>query len=901
MGNKMRRYVDNIGLNGLMRWSRISSLCAVTSISTLLAGCGGASTQESLAVSAASEKQMMALGGPTTLPVCPAEPNTLLAINAVQGTAGTSPLVGQLVTVRGVVTGDFQASNQLKGFFIQQVIPDKDPQTSEGIFVYAPANPTPVKAGDYVQVSGTVEEFKSAAADAGSLTQISQLSQVSVCGGGISIKPVVLSLPVTSPDSLEAYEGMLVKFTQTLTVNDVHSLGRYGEIILAPQRLYQPYNNPVSTDAIANAALNARSKIVLDDGLSPSNPNPTPYLSASDTSGTRRVGDTVQNVQGILTWAFGAYRIQPTQQATFTPSNPRPLAPSAPTGTLKAGSLNVLNYFTTLNQRGANSAAEFTRQKDKLVTTIAGLNADVLGLMEIENNASTTIGDLVTAVNAKMGAGTYTYINSGKPGTDQIKVAIIYKANKLTPVGIPVVPNDAGFVVDGGMRPPVAQRFAASDNNGSFWFVVNHLKSKGSCPAGSNDVNRDLGQGCWNVARITQATTLKNWVAGLVASSGEADVLMVGDFNSYLNEDPLASLEAGNFESLLRRLPASDRYSYVFNGETGALDHAFASNQLKSQVSSVTVWHINADEPEVLDYNTEFKTNDRYELSPYRSSDHDPVLLGLNLSADAPIIVPTLNALLPVSAQAGDSVSISNIQATVANGSGNATLSVDWGDGSGPQALASNALSASKTYAVAGSYTITLLLTDGRGIGVQLTGNINVSSVPGPGLGSDLFFSEYVEGSSNNKALEIYNPGAGPIDLSLYRVKLYANGASVPTSTQNLSGSIAGGSTLTLVHASLTPAAVVIGVKQVSSVTNFNGNDAITLEKNGNVIDAIGQVGVDPGTAWVNGAVTTLNKTLRRKAGISQGSVPPAAPAVWNPALEWDAFAVDTFNGLGSR
>lgn len=896
----MGHYVEKIGLNSLIKWSRISGVCVAASIAASLTGCGG-TTQENLTSGAQPEKLMLALGSPTTLPACPAAPNTLLAINAVQGTSETSPLLGQLVSVRGVVTGDFQASNQLKGFFIQQVITDKDAQTSEGIFVYAPVNATPVKAGDYVQVSGTVEEYKSAATDVGTLTQISQLSQVSVCGTGITIKPLVISLPTVSVSALEAYEGMLVKFTQTLTVNDVHSLGQYGEMILAPQRLYQPYNHPTSTDAIANADLNARSKIVLDDGISPSNPNPTPYLSASDKTGTRRAGDTVQNVQGILTWSFGAYRIQPTQQATFTPVNPRPSAPAAPTGTLTAGSLNVLNYFTTLNQRGANSALEFTRQKDKLVSTIAGLNADVLGLMEIENNASTTIGDLVAAVNAKMGANTYSYINSGKPGTDEIKVAIIYKANKLKPIGTAVVPNDAGFVVDGGMRPPVAQRFAATGNNGSFWFVVNHLKSKGSCPSGASNVNRDLGQGCWNIARVTQATTLKNWVAGLVANSGEPDVLMVGDFNSYLNEDPLAVLEAGNFESLLRRLPANERYSYVFDGETGALDHAFASNNLKSQVSSVTVWHINADEPEVLDYNTEFKTNDRYDVTPYRSSDHDPVLLGLNLNPDPVTVLPTLNANFPASAQAGDSVSITGIVTSVANASGSAALTVDWGDGSAPQALALNATSASKVYASAGSYTISLLATDAQGISVQLTGSIIVASAPGSGAGTELFFSEYVEGTSNNKALEIYNPSNASIDLSVYRVKLYANGATIATSTQNLSGSIAAGSTLTLVHASLTPAAIVTGIKLVSSVTNFNGNDAITLEKNGNVIDAIGQVGFNPGTAWTDGTVTTLNSTIRRKASITQGSIPPGAPAVWNPAAEWDGYAVDTFGGLGTR
>lgn len=885
----------------LMKCLKHSGFLLLAGITTILAACGGgAETEQNKPLAA---KQMMALGGPTTLPACPASPNTLLAINAVQGSGETSPIVGQQVSVRGVVTGDFQAANQLNGFFMQQVMTDSDPKTSEGIFVYAPGNASPVKAGDYVQVSGTVAEYKSSASDVGTLTQITQLSAVSICGRGITIKPVVISLPVASLSDLEAYEGMLVKFAQTLTVNDVHSLGQYGEIILAPQRLYQPYNNPTSSDAVANADLNARSKIMLDDGLSPSNPNPTPYLTASDNTGTRRVGDTVQNVQGILSWGFGSYTIQPTQQPTFTPNNPRPAAPAQPTGTLKTGSLNVLNYFTTLNQRGANSAAELIRQKDKLVSTIVGLNADVLGLMEIENNASVTIGDLVGAVNAKLGANTYTFINSGKPGTDQIKVAIIYKASKVTPVGIAIVPTDPGFVVDGGMRPPVAQRFFANDNNGSFWFVVNHLKSKGSCPSGNTNVNRDLGQGCWNVARVTQAETLKNWVATLVANSGEPDVLMVGDFNAYLNEDPLASLEAGNFESLLRRLPGAERYSYVFDGETGALDHAFASNSLKSQVSSVTVWHVNADEPAVLDYNTEFKTNDRYDATPFRSSDHDPVLMGLNLHADPAIIAPTLSATLPTTAQAGTSVSITNIITSVASGSSIVSLSVDWGDGSGPQALATNATSAAKIYSGAGTFSITLLLTDTQGLSVQQIGGITVSSAPGPGpgAGAELFFSEYVEGTSNNKALEIFNPTANAIDLSIYRVKLYANGAVVPTSTQNLSGSIAAGSTLTLVHASLTPSAVVIGTKLVSSVTNFNGNDAVTLEKNGNVIDSFGQVGFNPGTAWTSGAVSTLNMTLRRKSGIEQGSIPPNAPGIWDVSLEWVAFPVDTFDGLGIR
>ncbi|HTD03142.1 ExeM/NucH family extracellular endonuclease [Undibacterium sp.] len=886
----------------MKRWSGRASfagLITVSSLALFLAGCGGSSADNNNP----RNSNALLLMPPGALPACPAAPNTLRDIDVIQGADATSAYVGQLTTVRGVVVGDFQASNRLRGFFIQQPVPDNDPKTSEGIFVYAPGNATIVKLGDYVQVSGTVEERKATSTDTESTTQISQLSQVTVCGKGPTIQPATISLPVANPSDLRAYEGMLVKFTQSLTVTDVHSLGQYGEVVLAPSRLFTPYSNPAGNDALANAALNARSTIILDDGSSPANPNPTPYLSASDKSGTRRVGDTVQNVQGIMTYGFGSYLVQPTQQATFTATNPRPAAPNAVGGTLRAGSLNVLNYFTTLNKRGANTVLELQRQRDKLVMTITGLNADVLGLMEIENNASTTIGDLVAAVNAKLGANTYTFINSGQPGTDEIKVAIIYKPSAVTPIGNAKIPTDPGFGVDGGLRPPVAQRFAANGNNGSFWFVVNHLKSKGSCPSSKSSSDQDFGQGCWNASRVVQTAALKNWVAGLVSSSGEPDVLMVGDYNAYLNEDPIASIEAGNFEALARRLPAAERYTYVFDGQSGVLDHAFASSSMKAQVSGITVWHVNADEPAVLDYNTENKVDDRYDATPYRSSDHDPVLVGLTLNPDPAVAAPTLNAVLPTAGQAGAATTITGIAAAVINGTGTPTLTVDWGDGAGPQALAINASTASKTYAGAGTYAIKLVLTDGTGVTAELSGPVTISPAagPGPGDGAELFFSEYVEGSSNNKALEIYNPTAAAVDLGIYKVKLYANGAVNPTTTLSLTGAIAPGATLVLYNASTAAARVaeIQGVKQTSGVANFNGDDAITLEKNGSVVDAIGQVGRQQ--VWTSGPASTIDTTLRRKAGINHGSIPSAYPAVWDVAQEWDAYPVDTFTGLGQR
>jgi uncharacterized protein len=880
---------------------RLLSRSAVTlfSFAALVAGCGGGDS--SLPADKFSAAPIGS-AGPASLPACPAPPNTLHNITAVQGAGTLSPLAAQLVTVRGVVTGDFQSATRLNGFFIQQPLPDQDGNTSEGIFVYAPAGTTPVKAGQYVQVSGTVEEFKSGSSDPERATQISKVSSIALCGAGPAIAPRTLTLPVASASELESLEGMLVDIAQPLTVTENRNLGRFGELMLSANgRLYQPNNHPTLTDRSAIAELNARSSILFDDGAAVSNPNPIPFLSASDTSGTRRSGDTVTGVRGVLTWAFDAWRIQPTQTALFTPANPRPAAPAAVGGRLRAASLNVLNYFTTLNQRGANSGAEFARQRAKLVTTIEGLNADVLGLMEIENNATTSIGDLVAAVNAKMGANTYALVDSGAPGTDAIKVAIIYKPSRVSALGTAMVPSDPDFAVDGGLRPPLAQRFAARDNHGAFWLVVNHLKSKGSCPTGAASAERDLGQGCWNLARVRQANALNKWVAGLVAGSGEADVLMVGDFNAYLNEDPIKTIESAGFEDLLKRLPPAERYTYVFNGESGALDHGMASSKLGPQVSGVTVWHVNADEPSVFDYNTEFKSDDRYAATPFRSSDHDPVLVGLNLAADAAASAPIVNATLPRSGQTGSAAVVSGISTTLADGASAGALTIDWGDGTGPQALALNAASASKIYAIAGTYAVRLLLSDSSGTSAELLGSVVIGASPPPAAGNELFFSEYVEGSGNNKALEIYNPGAAAIDLSAYQVRLYSNGAASATTTLNLSGSIAPGATLVLVNSGFSTSAVIAGARIVSGVTNFNGDDAVTLEKNGAVIDAIGQVGFDPGTEWRAGGVSTLNQTLRRKGPISAGSMAPAAPLVWDVALEWSAFPIDTFDGLGAR
>jgi uncharacterized protein len=835
----------------------------------------------------------------TALPTCTATISTdapLTDISIVQGASTTSSMVSQTVTVRGVVVGEFQnqSATQLNGFFMQQAVPDADPLTSEGIFVFAPSAPK-LSKGDYVQVQGVVAEFGSAGS---TVTQLSGSVTVSICGSGVAVKPTSVTLPVTDPAVLERYEGMLVEFTQTLAVTELFELGRFGQLALSLDgRQFHPNNGNVTT----TNAKNLLGRIVLDDGSSAQNPNPTPYMSAAGSAGTRRVGDTVQKLTGVLSHGFGAYRVHPTTAPVFTAANTRPVVAPVLSGTLKVASFNVLNYFTTIGPnsatvRGANTAEEFTRQQAKIVEAIAGLNADVLGLMEIENNNDVATNNLVAALNAKMGAGTYAAVGSGLFGTDVIKVDILYKPSKVKRIGSTVLPtgDDLAQYTAASGRPPLAQRFASLDNNGSFWFVVNHFKSKGSCPS-SGDT--DQGQGCWTTARTVQAGALNSFVTKLKAQ-GETDVLMMGDFNSYLLEDPPKELEAAGHESLLKRVPANDRFTYVFGGETGALDHAYASDSLKSQVTGVGVWHINADEPTVLDYNTESKPDDRYAATPYRASDHDPVLVALTLTADAVVNLPVLSASIPATAKTSVPYAITITQAIPGGTATLDLLSINWGD-STPDTTLSMAGAASHSYSAAGTYTVLVTLTDSAAQSASQSAVVTVASTPPVSTGTaDLFFSEYIEGSSNNKALEIYNPTTVTVDLSSYVVKLYSNGATTAGNVFTLTGTLSPDGVVVLVNNGATASFKIPG-SYTSTVTNFNGDDAITLEKSGVVIDRIGQVGFDPGTAWTGGTVSTMDRTLRRKPAIKVGD--GNAGDAFDPSLQWDGFAIDDATGLGAH
>jgi Ca2+-binding RTX toxin-like protein len=164
---------------------------------------------------------------------------------------------------------------------------------------------------------------------------------------------------------------------------------------------------------------------------------------------------------------------------------------------------------------------------------------------------------------------------------------------------------------------------------------------------------------------------------------------------------------------------------------------------------------------------------------------------------------------------------------------------------------------------------------------------------------TELFFSEYVEGSGNNKALEVYNGTAAPVTLTgVYDVQIFANGSTTATATIGLTGTVAPGDVFVLARSLADPAVLAVADQ---TTTNFlyNGNDAVALRNAGVVVDIIGQVGTDPGVEWGSGDASTADNTLRRLPAVEEGDLDGSDP--FDPSSQWSGLPTDTFDGLGAH
>lgn len=586
----------------------------------------------------------------------------------IQGSGRESPLNGQVVVTQGVVVGDYEGeAPALRGFYIQDMEGDGDPATSDGLFVFNGSSDS-VTVGDVVRVSGRVEEFQDQ-------TQVGRLSTLIVCGSGAALPPVDVTLPFLDAESAERFEGMLVRLPQTLVVTGLQNLGRFGELTLsAGGRLPVP-TTIVFPGAAADSvqAVNDLNRIILDDATNDQNPDPIPFGPGGQPltpDNPLRAGDSVTGITGVMTFTWAgnaasgnAWRVRPIGSLTaamprFTATNPRPPAPEPVGGTLRVASFNLLNWFNTFSGcangvggqttdcRGAEDAAELERQAAKTVAAILGLDADITGVIELENDGygpGSSIAELVDRLNAATSPDTYAFIDAdalmgriNALGTDAIRVGLIYRPATVRPVGRTAVLNTAEFVNGGDTslrnRPALVQAFEDS-NRARLVVAVNHFKSKGG-PCDSPDAGD--GQGNCAGVRTNAARSLATWLMSDPTGAGDPDVLIIGDLNSYTLEPPIRTLVSAGFTDLIATHIGPGAYSFGFDGQWGYLDHALASHDLASQVTGVTEWHINADEPTVFDYDTSFRTarqiDSLYSRDPFRSSDHDPLVIGIELA-----------------------------------------------------------------------------------------------------------------------------------------------------------------------------------------------------------------------------------------------------------------------------
>jgi 5'-nucleotidase len=613
------------------------------------------------------------------------------SIAEIQGTTDTSPFVYDTATTRGVITAAYPTGG-FNGFFMQTEGTGGATDAtagSDGVFVFgSQAMASTPTVGDFVEVTGSVSEF------AGS-TQLTPAA-----GGVVKINdeahtaPVALPALPTTEAAREAHESELFDPVTAFTVTNTFNTNNFAEIGLATgdQPLIAPTEvaRPGTPEADAVAADNAVRAITLDDGSSSNfigsaSGTPTPWITPTDSV---RVGaDATLHTPVVLDWRNNVWKIQPlsqvagqgTEVATFENTRDDNAEPQSVGGDLKLATFNVLNYFPTTGEefdalpnttcsfftdragvrigvnsctpdgpRGAATTVSFQRQQAKTVTAINQLGADIVSLEELENSAKFgkdrdfAIANLVDALNAAAGAGTWAFVPSPAPEDrptvaqeDVIRTGFIYKPASVATVGSSrILVDETHF---GNAREPLAQAFkpAGAGDDRAFSVIVNHFKSKGS------GVDDGTGQGNANPDRIGQANALVTFAGQFAADRATDAVFLAGDFNSYSKEDPMQVLYDDGYEPIESDTEGEETYS--FSGLVGSLDHVLGNAAAMELVTGADVWNINSPEPVAYQYGRfNYNVTQFFDATnPFGASDHDPEIVGLN-TVPAPVDVQIL-------------------------------------------------------------------------------------------------------------------------------------------------------------------------------------------------------------------------------------------------------------------
>jgi len=526
----------------------------------------------------------------------------------VQGHGFSSPMPGKRVTVQGIVT----LIEPGQGFYLEEPGSDTDPRTSDAVFIAADRLPAGTRTGSVVRVSGTVAETGEGR---DTLTALTGTVESTLCSSGHELPLTRVSLPLAAA-ARESLEGMRIQVGQTLTVTDVYQLDR-GKFTLGSDGVqYVP--TEVAMPGRESGKLMARNRAsALPVRLPESTGVPTVMAS----------GATIDGVSGVLAHDQRGKRLV-LQSVPSIADSALPEPVPAPTGSLRIVGMNLHNYFNGDGRgqgfptpRGAETADEFKRQRARIGAAIGALDPHVIAVMELENDGfgpDSAAQDFIRLASDATNQGwAVTRPVADNTGSDAITVGIFYRTDQLRALGPTETLAGAEFERS---RQPQAQLFRALPDGESLLVVVNHLKSKGSCPESGEDADQDDGQGCWNAMRRASAQKMAAWAQQVAAAKSTDNILILGDMNAYRNEDPIRSIREAGFVELVERNTRPD-YSFVFAGQRGTLDYAFSSASLGAKTDQAFIWHVNAAYPPRMDL-----------PRPYMGfSDHDPVVVGLRL------------------------------------------------------------------------------------------------------------------------------------------------------------------------------------------------------------------------------------------------------------------------------
>ena len=536
---------------------------------------------------------------------CPTPGST---IAQVQGDAPRSPIQGQQVTVQGIVT----LIQKNGGLYIEEPDSDSNNHTSNAIFVQTTKLSDEIEPGSLISVRGFVAETGN---DRYPITTLTNIDELVECADQQTLPLTAVRLPLNGLGR-EALEGMRLQISEPLIVADVYQFGK-GKFTLSGNGIqYVP--TEVMAPGRDTSNLLAQNRAFALPVLLPKNMN---------YAGLLVNGSSIEQITGVLAHDGRSLRVS-LQSIQAGPSVIFTLPAATANETLRIVGMNLHNYFNGDGKgrgfptpRGAESNDEFRKQRSRIGAAIKALNPDILGVMELENDGfdpKSAAADFIQLAESETG---YTWAATRLPddntGDDAITVGMFYRSDRLKVIGPAQTLTGPEFTRS---RQPQAQLFQQLPDGGKVLIVVNHLKSKGSCPDSGENSNQKDGQGCWNPMRLASAKKMATWARSVATTTGTDNILILGDMNAYRMEQPVAAIRDAGFTELMDG-KSKETYSYVYYGQHGTLDYAFTSEALLERVQQAFIWHVNTPVP----------INMELPQPWLRFSDHDPVVVDVLL------------------------------------------------------------------------------------------------------------------------------------------------------------------------------------------------------------------------------------------------------------------------------